>query len=117
MPFHFSLLWISSYRYYIPGHFSYSVGVEEVRWFALLSAGRWYVLSYRRNEASALLNIPAGYRKTPPYGKSRLVRTYLRTHFVQFALLSLVADELRRSTRLESILVCHRMASNGAPID
>ena len=50
-----------------------------------------------RNEASALLNIPAGYRKTPPYGKSRLVRTYFYVppSSMLFALL-LVADELLR---------------------
>ena len=45
MPFHFSVCFGFRHTDNIPGHFSYSVGVEEVRWFALLSAGRWYVLS------------------------------------------------------------------------
>ena len=51
-----------------------------------------YLLEEQENEYST--DIPAGYQKTPPYSKSRFVRTYVPTSST-FALL-LVADKLLR---------------------
>ena len=50
-----------------------------------------------------MLNIPAGYRKTPPYSKSRLVRTYVPASST-FALV-LVADELLRENVVDDVRV------------
>ena len=101
MPFHFVLVFGFRHTDIIsPAAFHIQL-VEEVRWFALLSEGRYLGQLHTYVLWCPILNIPAGYRKTPPYSKSRLVRTYVPASST-FALV-LVADELLRENVVDDV--------------